>query len=190
MIKRPLSAYSIGLQHSACNLWFNDQRGSGLAPESTPVQPSKGLAFEGFNLFNTTEGVTLLKDQSKPNFASSITLLQIAQGQASMIITDGKTNSFSLTSCYNECVAASQTGAVLQTCTVKYTAVRIDGTVVSTSCTFTAPLVTLEPKEMALCMFPKGITNLKSVSVFPEKAALTPASTVVNIDTLSGEVSS
>ncbi|KAL8852721.1 MAG: hypothetical protein Q9221_002351 [Calogaya cf. arnoldii] len=168
---------------------FDNQRGSGIAPQTTPVQPTQGLAFPGFNAYNTTEGLATLNAQSRPNVASSFTARQIAEGQRSMIVTDGRTKSFALYSDYNGCVVASQTGLVAQACRIRYTGTKTDGTVVSTTCDFNPDLVDLNP-QLAFCTFPRGFTNLKSVSVFPEQATLTPASTVVLVDTLSGETSS
>ncbi|KAL8649399.1 MAG: hypothetical protein Q9226_005590 [Calogaya cf. arnoldii] len=134
---------------------FDNQRGSGLAPEIFLVQPTQGLAFPGFNLYNTTEGVTLLKAQSKPNVAASVTAQQIAQGGSSKITTDGRTKSFALYSDYNGCVVASQTGLVAQACRIRYTGTKTDGTVVTTTCDFKPNLVDLNP-QLAFSHINKG----------------------------------
>ncbi|KAL8673880.1 MAG: hypothetical protein Q9168_001700 [Polycauliona sp. 1 TL-2023] len=149
-----------------------------------------GLAFPGFNNFNTAQGVTAVRAQSPPNVAASVTVAQMLEGQPAMFTTAGTpTNSFALKSLYNDCVVASQTGLLAEGCTIQYTGTKTDGSQVSKSCTFDPKLLSLD-NGLALCEFPSSFTKLKSVSVAPVKAALLPASTVVLVDTISGATSS
>ena len=151
--------------------------------------PYYNLAWPGFNVYNTTQGVTLLKAPSLPNFAASVTLLQALQGKPSMITTAGtNAKSFTLTSLANACVVASQTGVLAESCTVQYNGTKAVGSgTVSALCTFTVT-DPLEPMA-APCKLPSSFSGLKSVSIAPVKATLTPASTVVFIDNVAGSVS-
>ena len=100
-----------------------------------------------------------------------------------MITTEGtSTKFFDLTSLFNGCLVASQTGLVAQGCTIEYIGVRTDGVVVSKTCVFSS----LATKLAACDKFPTGFKGLKSVKVVPVRADLLPATTVVVIDTVSG----
>ena len=161
-------------------------RGSGFAQQLFPVQETQGLEFPGFNLLNATEGVSILQPQSQPNYATSFTARQVVQGGSAKITTAGTaTKSFTLSSNANGCVASTQAGQKSQSCTIKYTGVKTDGTVVTHSCDFKAGLLDLA-SQMAICTFPKGFTDLREVEVFPVKADLTPLSTVVCMDSVRG----
>ncbi|KAL8995299.1 MAG: hypothetical protein Q9169_004943, partial [Polycauliona sp. 2 TL-2023] len=50
---------------------FDDRPSSGLVPQLFPIKaPCNGLAFPGFNNFNTAQTITAVPAQSPPNFAA------------------------------------------------------------------------------------------------------------------------
>lgn len=105
-----------------------------------------------------------------------------------MINTNGtSTKSFSVTSLYNACVVASQTGVLAQACTIQYTGTQTNGKKVTQTCSFAVP--NLLAPQAALCNL-KGFTDLKSLALEPVKATLLPASTVLLIDEVKGTTKS
>ena len=103
-------------------------------------------------------------------------------------IAGTSTKAFDLKNTYDACVVASQTGLISQSCTIKYTGTTILGKTVSTTCTFTADTLNLKNQKPASCTFPSSFKGLKSVSIIPIKATLTPLTTVVFLDSLNGTI--
>ena len=149
---------------------FDDLRGSRVLEGLNPVPtPYNGLAYPGWSVFDTSAGLTNVKPDNPPNFATSATFFQMNRlGQTSSITTDGTTTkSFDLLTVFNACQNIEAEAKVYREvgCTIEYTGVKTNGEQVPPfRCTFKATGSFGAPRTGTLCTLPKGFTGLKSVN--------------------------